>query len=456
MQCKSEIHSGKNKMKPKEATLSSLSWPVVVELLVTGLINTASQYILNAFSTDAMAVVGSLSQVVSLIINLYTLVSVGGSILLMPLVGAGKTQDCNKIIQVLLRANLILGVIVSIVSLCGMESFMHLMQISEELYPLGRQYLIISLALSFVQSLLITYTAIFRSYGKMKAVLICNIMVYLVCFLVNVGIRYGIPKTSQSLIYYTLAGIIGQGSGVLYLHIRLIRDIWKKNSPQKLGKGDFNRYLKKILVYGIPGGMEGILYLVSQMLVVSMIGILGTKALLIKSYVGNFGGYMVLCTSGINTAVFVLIGQLYGKNDFVRIRKVFRQGNLQGLLLTFGIGITILLFENPLIKLFTVNPEITVCVKQLLLIQLIIELLRVPIALIVSSLKSLGDVNFLFPLVISGAITNLSVSYLCGITMRLGLLGIWMGYGADLILRGIIGYLRLRRQMNENASIRRI
>ena len=100
----------KNRIQKKGHTeLLRMTWPVVAELLLTGLINTGSQYFLNAFSTDAMAVVGSLSQIVSMVINLYTLVSIGGSILLAPMVGAGRQKDCGKLIDTMLTANLEIG-----------------------------------------------------------------------------------------------------------------------------------------------------------------------------------------------------------------------------------------------------------------------------------------------------------------------------------------------------------
>lgn len=64
--------------KTQPDRLFSMTWPIVLELLLTGFINTGSTYLLNRYSQDAVAVVGSLSQIVTLTVNLYTIISVGG------------------------------------------------------------------------------------------------------------------------------------------------------------------------------------------------------------------------------------------------------------------------------------------------------------------------------------------------------------------------------------------
>ena len=73
-----------------------MTWPITLELLLTGVINTGSTYLLNQYSQEAVAVVGSLSLMVTLTVNLYTIISIGGSVLLAPMVGAGKNQEAGK------------------------------------------------------------------------------------------------------------------------------------------------------------------------------------------------------------------------------------------------------------------------------------------------------------------------------------------------------------------------
>ena len=442
----------KNRIQKKGHTeLLRMTWPVVAELLLTGLINTGSQYFLNAFSTDAMAVVGSLSQIVSMVINLYTLVSIGGSILLAPMVGAGRQKDCGKLIDTMLTANLVFGVLVSAVTLCAVYPFLYMMNIEPALYAMGREYLIISLGLSTVQSLLITYTAIFRSFGHMKDVLACNFAVYLTCFFANMMIYYLMPQGKQRLLFYTFSGIIGQATGVIYLHLRLRSFFWKQNKREKPDSGERMRLLKRILHFGIPGGMEGILYLIAQIVIVAMIGSLGTRALLIKAYLGNFAAYMSIGTSAINTAVFVLIGQYLGEKNPEALRSIFREGLAAGILITLTVSAGLIAVSRPVLHLFTYDESIIEQVQALLYLQLIVEAARVLAALAVSGLKAVGETRLPFIMIILGSLLDFAIVYGCGIVLGWGLYGIWLGYLGDLVLRGIVEALRWYKITRGNA-----
>ena len=47
--------------RTQSARFFSMTWPITLELLLTGVINTGSTYLLNQYSQEAVAVVGSLS-----------------------------------------------------------------------------------------------------------------------------------------------------------------------------------------------------------------------------------------------------------------------------------------------------------------------------------------------------------------------------------------------------------
>ncbi len=425
--------------------LFSMTWPVVAELLLTSLISTGSTYILNCYSQQAVAVVGSLSQIVSLVINLYTVISVGGSILLAPMVGAGKNKEAGKLIKTLLYSNLLFSVAVSAMTFCCIDRFMSWMNLDPSLYGMGRQYLAVSLSLSVMQSLLITYVAIFRSFGRMKDVLVCNLMVYLVCLGVNVLIYCALPGKDQSLGLYTLAGIIGQGSGVFYLHLRFHRIFRKENGRIRLGLTDWKHILCKVLRFGTFGGMEGVFYLIIQAMVVSLIGRLGTQALLVKAYLTTFTTYMVICDSALGVSVFPLTGQHLGEKNFDALRRTHRDGCIAGILLTALVGAVLILISRPVLLCFTTEEVVIRQVQNMLYIQYVLELIRMPVSLLVVGLKGVGEVRIPFLIMVGAGLLNLFLSWLFGIQLQMGLPGIWIGYYGDLLFRLTVGgYFMLR------------
>ena len=432
-----------------------MTWPIVAELLLTGVISTGSTYLLNAWSPDAVAAVGSLGQVVSFTVNLYTIVSVGGSILLAPMAGAGRYREAGRLIRTLLYANLLFSLAVSVVTLVLIEPFLRMMQLDPALWPIGREYLLVSLGLSVAQSLLITYTAVFRSFGRMKDVLAANFIVFFLCFLVNAAIYFGLPRAQQRIGLYAMAGIIGQSCGALYLHLRLRGFFWKKYGRVRVNREDALRYLRRILRFGVPAGMEGILYLAAQMIVVSMIGSLGTQALLVKAYAGTFAGYMAICTTAVNTAAFVLIGQHLGEGNPEGMRRTYRDGLCAGLMMTTAISAILMAAGRPILHLFTWEEAVIAQVRALLYWQLALELARVPAALSVSGLKAVGEIRLPFLMVIAGGLLNIAVSYGCGVALGWGLPGVWLGYIADMALRAAVEGCKWRQIVRDPAAYQR-
>ena len=440
-------------MKRINRQLYNMTWPIALELILTGIINTASQYLLNAYSKDAMAVVGSLSQIVNLVINLYTFISVGGSILLAPMVGAGQKVSCEKLVKTLILTNLGLGILVSILTVCGIYPFLNFMQIDRTLYRMGKDYLMVSLGLSVIQSMLITYTAVLRSFGMMKSVLTCNFLVYLVCFFSNALIYALISIEKQRLLYYSLSGILGQSVGVCYLHHVIKRKLQIQVRKNAFHFKEWQDYLRKTLKFGVPAGMEGIIYLLVQMIVVSFVGGLGTEALLVKAYVSTFGSYMVIGTSAVNTAVFVLVGQFYGRRDQDGIWMIFREGLFAGLLVAVLTGAILLFFSGDILLFFTKDQEVIRNVQELLYAQLFLEIIRVLTALAVSALKAVGEIKIPFYTMIIGGFSNILISYYCGILLEWGLIGIWFGFFADLIIRSAVEgtyFYRYIRKWNQS------
>ncbi|MGN0434462.1 MAG: MATE family efflux transporter [Bilifractor sp.] len=447
--------------KEERIRLLTFTLPILAELLVTCIISMGSQYYLNAYSKDAMAIVGSLSQIVNFVINLYTIISVGGSILLAPAVGRGDMLRQKELVVVMLVGNTIFALAVSTGMLVLIRPIMNLMHIDPRLTGFGDEYLAVSCGLSLLQSLLITYTAIFRSLGQMKAVMAADFSVFFVCFLLNLMIYYLIPSDYQHLWQYTLSGIIGQATGVFFLSLRL-RSIFKetvhgKNSEcMVISFLTWKRILREILKYGIPGGSEGLVYLVGIAICTSITGMLGTRILLIRSYVGILAGYLEICMTAVCTAVFPLIGHNYGRGSNERIRYDFRLGIEVSYLFTVLVGLLFFLFGDQVLRIFTDDREVIRDVCKIFRYQFLVDMFKIPAAFGVAGLKAVGKTREPFVMVVISSITEVIVAYLLGVVSGMGLEGIFIAYAVDNALRAAVLCMSWKRYTShgKRASVR--
>ena len=87
-----------------------MGWPIAAEMILIALLSNANQYIWNSFSADAVATIGSCNQVFSLAANAYGIISVGGSILLAPALGANRKREIPQLIITLIMLTIGTGI----------------------------------------------------------------------------------------------------------------------------------------------------------------------------------------------------------------------------------------------------------------------------------------------------------------------------------------------------------
>ena len=113
----------------------------------------------------------------------------------------------------------------------------------------------------------------------------------------------------------------------------------------------------------------------------------------------------------------------------------------------FLLGAIALLLGRQFFRIYVSDPQLLDECMTILKAEIAMELFRCIAALVVASLKAIGDVRMPFFMVIVGSLLNIAVSWLFGIKLGLGLPGIWIGYGADLAFRGCVGFLVWRNHV---------
>lgn len=432
--------------------LVTMLWPIFLELIMAGIFGNANQLILNSFSPIAVAATTAAGQFLLLAVNMYTIFSVGQAILLAPFWGAENDREGIKILWSALFDNICFALILSTVGVLMVPRVLEWMNVPGELYSMGHGYLEVVLGFSLFQAVTITFSAALRAMGKMKTVMAGNLIINGCCVGMNLGILLFVPENRQTIIMYAFAGVFSQILGGVFFYLALrfdarVREI--QNLGQRIGIQEFMdglwRNTVRIARLGFFGGMEGVIYLASQTMVVSMMGMLGTQVLTAKGYSGNLITYMALPANAVPLAAATMIGMAAGKHGIEEMQRVFFKCMRVSLILTGAACAVSILISRSFLLVYTKDAALIKLCIEILLIDCILEFARSIAALVVVSLKAVGDVKLPFRMVIIGSVLNLFVSWLLGINMGWGLPGIWMGYGADMVYRGALGMWYWRR-----------
>ena len=413
---------------------------VLLELAIAYVISNINQMVINRFSAAAVAAQGSAAQVATFVLNLYTLLSVGASILLMRYADDAHKDDCQRVCTVSVLDVLVVGVGLSAAGYALCPLILRLMQIPQALYPHAYSYLAVMLGFSFVGGLLTLVSAIYRAYGAMRVMLVVDTGINLLCMALNILVLYVVPPEKQSLGLYAANGVIAQAIGCVLL-LRFLHKTTGWKFLFRLAPSHALRQIHidtgRILRYGVMGGAEGLIYLAGQTVVVAIVGLLGEREMLVRAYVLNITPYLMLCDTAITTAAFYVVGKRAGAGDPDGARAACRQSVGHAIIATAVVGGVFLLLAEPILRLYTQDAAILLDCKRLLCICTLSEILRCPASLFVSSLKAVGRVDAPFAVILPGMALNVACSWICGIWLGWGLIGIWVGYMLDHLFRGV-------------------
>lgn len=419
--------------------LKVLTIPVFIEIALVMLLGAVDTIMLSRYSDNSVAAVGLDNQLMSLIFLVYEFFSMGAAILCAQYIGAGLKQRLVQVVGVAIVVNLLLGLGVSFLLYTFAHPLLVLMGLRPELMGDGLIYLKITGSLSFFQALSLTFSASLRSADKviypMVVTSIVNILNIFGNYVLIFG-KWGFPQlgvegaaisTAASRAFATLLLCI--------IHFRVHIPSFPKKYFRPFPWDEF----KNLLHIGIPSMSEQISYCLSQVVITYFINKISNEALAARTYCANIIMFTYLFCVSITQGGDIQVGHLVGQ---LRHRAAFILGNYfyrLSLIITLTASAVLILLGRPILEALTDNQEIITMGVWIFVIDWFLEIGRASNIFAGSTLRATGDA--IYPVIV-GLIFQWSIavglSYVLGITMGFGLIGMWIGFALDENIRGVI------------------
>ncbi|GJI59048.1 MATE family efflux transporter [Bacillus altitudinis] len=436
------------KSEKSHPSLFALTWPIFIEISLYMLMGSADTLMLSQYSDNSVAAVGVSNQLLNLLIVMFSFITTGTTIVIAQLLGASRKQEATQVAYVSLGTNFLISFVISLLMFVLAVPILHMMGLSSELMPDATVFLQIVGLLSFIQALIMTYSAILKSYGFTRDTMYVTIGMNLLNvagnYLVIFG-PFGFPVLGVMgvALSTSFARLIGLTAMILIVRHRIgLRFSFKRMFYIQ------RTHLKKLLKIGIPSAGEQLSYNGSQMIITLFITFMGTQALAAKVYTQNLMMFIMLFGAAISQGTQILIGRLIGAKEFdVAYRRCMKS-------LYWAIAISLLsstalsLSSTHLLTFFTSNSEIIQIASLLLILTIILEPGRSFNMVIINSLRAAGDAKFpVYMAMISMWGIGLPIAYLLGIQLEMGLIGVWISFIVDEWVRGIFMYRRWRSRV---------
>lgn len=429
--------------KYQEQTLFSITWPLLIELSLHMGMGIIATLMLSHYSDDAVAGVGVANQLLNIFILVFNVTSIGATVLISQNLGANQLLNARKLAHSVFGLNFWFGLSVAVIVFIFGEPLLNLFDTHGKVHEYGLIFIRISGASLFFESLSLALGAVLRSHGFTKESMVVTVVMDLISvggnIIATTGIM-GLPITGVSGVSWAMVAARAFAvCALLYLVYKRLSLKMEISDLFKINKED----IRDLLSIGIPSAGENLSYQLSQLIITGFVVSIGTSALAARVYILNITMICFLFTLAIAQGTQLLVARYIGGRQFDRALKRGIKTLKIAMVASLLTSLLIALTGSPILKLFTDNESIIAVGLPVLWAIVFIEPGRAMNIVLMSSLKSAGDVRF--PVVI-GMISMWGIavvlSYILGVHYGLGLLGIWLAQGTDEWLRGIFALKR--------------
>ncbi len=329
--------------------------PIILTSVLQLLFNAADLVVVGRFRGSlAVGAVGATGALTNLIVNLFVGLSVGAGVSVAHAIGAKQEKMLHRTIHTAVFVALAGGVFLSVIGVSLSGSFLRMMETPAEILPLASQYMQIYFC-GMTFNLLYNFCAsILRAAGDTKSPLLFLSIAGVLNVVLNI---FFVVVCGMSVAGVALATIISQAvSAVL-----VVRALMRRNDSCRLDLRQIRPHkaqLLRILRIGIPAGIQGSLFAISNVIIQSSINSFGDIAVSGNASAANIEGFVYVAMNAFSQTAINYTGQNLGAGRFDRVRKIAFLCILCVAVTGMVMGGGTYLFARPLLSIYiTDSPE---------------------------------------------------------------------------------------------------
>ena len=325
--------------------------PLLLSGILQLLYNAADIVVVGRFAENgqtALAAVGSTGALTNLIVNLFIGLSVGSSVSVSHALGAKNDDDVHKLVHTSILTSLIGGVIVLLIGVTLARPLLLLMDTPDTVIDHSALYMRI-IFLGMPAQMLYNYgAAILRAKGDTKRPLFILALTGLVNVALNLILVIGCHLDVAGV---AIATIVAQYLSALLSTYFLIRDPGACHLDLRQLRIDRRSFLR-LLRIGIPAGIQGMAFSISNVLIQSSVNSFGETAMAGNTAGGNLDGFIYIALNSLYHAALTFTGQNVGAKKWSRLNRVLL--NCSAIVLSLGLvmGFGIYLFGEQLLAIY--------------------------------------------------------------------------------------------------------
>lgn len=331
------------------------SIPLMLSGILQLLFNAADVIVVGRFAgSQSLAAVGSTSALINLLINVFMGFSVGVNVLVARYYGGRKERDVSETVHTAVTLSLVCGLILVAVGLALTRPLLELMGTPGDVIDKAVLYMQIYF-IGMPANMLYNFgSAILRAVGDTKRPLY---------YLSAAGVVNVILNLISVIIFHmdvagvALATIISQIISALCV----LRCLMRHESCLKIRLGELKIHKEKlmgIVKVGLPAGMQGAIFSISNVLIQSSVNSFGSIAMAGNTAAQNIEGFIYNAMVAVYQANLSFTSQNYGAGKFSRINRIMFICIGVVSVVGFSIGVLAYGAGTSLLSIYSSDPEV--------------------------------------------------------------------------------------------------
>jgi len=329
--------------------------PLMLSGLLQLLFNAADTIVVGRFSgQEALAAVGSVGSLNSLLVNLFLGLSTGTNVVVARYIGAKDRVRTRQAVHTAVSISVIGGLVLSVIGIVLARPLLVLMDSPPDVINLSVLYIRIIFVGMPVQMLYNFSAAILRSVGDTKRPLYFLTVAGVLNVLLNLLF---VIVLDLSVAGVALATIISQAvSAVLVVRSLMLREDEVHLDVRSLRINP--RILLEITRIGLPSGIQGSTFSIANVLIQSSVNSFGTIAMAGNAAASNICSFVHQGVQSIAQTITAFTGQNMGARKPRRILRAMWVCQVWNLVFTGLLGAGSYLIGESLLSLYNTNPEV--------------------------------------------------------------------------------------------------
>ncbi len=295
--------------------------PLALSSILQQLFNMADTAVVGRFaSSQAMAAVGANAALINLIVALFVGISVGVNVRISAYIGMGVEERISRAVHTSILVAVIAGIFLLALGIFLSKPLLLLVNTPDDVIDLAILYLRIYF-LGMPASLIYNFgSAILRSKGDSRRPLYALALAGVINVILNlvfvIGFRMSVAGVGLATV---ISNII---SAFLIIWFLMHEEETYRLDLRKLTieKND----LKFMLKIGLPAGGQGMLFSLSNTVILSAINSFGYAAAAGSTACGNYEAYSYLLVNAFSQAGLTFTSQNFAARQYDRCKKIYR------------------------------------------------------------------------------------------------------------------------------------